>query len=342
MTGTVTVFCLDWHVTASSAFEELVVRPLAEHAVVSMRQWDRTAASLGDPRLLTRGAVVFCQAPPPPELTGLAGARVTWVPMWDELRTYTDEVWAAIPRTVRVVAYSRAVAERTAPRGFETLVLQYFLDPAGVEPATFSDGTVVYYWNRTGLFSRRFLARLCRSLKARTLLFRGRVDPRVSPEAELHPPRTLGGAEVRELPASLPREEYLRAVSSANVFLAPRACEGVGLMMLEALVRGQAVIACDAPAMNEYVTDGANGVLLRLAGSVEDADRRRKFLGRFGPRVAVRRPNADLAPASRQDWRGLAALDLEAIGRRARQRHEHGFEVWRSRVQELAGVVLDW
>ncbi len=343
MTRTANLFFLDWHMSRSAAFEELVVTPLAQHVQVSRARWDRTVASLGDLRALAAGGpAVFCQAPPPRELADAAGARVAWVPMWDELRTYPEERWAAIPRSVRVVAFSRAVAEQARSRGFSTLVLQYCVDPSGVAPASFSSGRVLYYWNRTGLFSRGFLARLCRALKVTTVLFRGQIDPRVSPEAAFRPPRTLGGAAVREVPASLPRAEYLRAISSANVFLAPRASEGVGVMMLEAMARGQAVVACDAQAMNEYVTHGEDGALLRLASSDADADHHHKWLGRFGPRLAVSRPNADLAPAARQDWRALAKLDLEALGRRARERHEAGFRAWRDHVPDLASFVLDW
>lgn len=336
------IFCLDWPTTISSA-TELVATPLRDLANVSVTPWDRAAASLGDVRALAAaGPAVFCQAPPPRQLAESPGARIVWVPMWDELRMYTDAAWAELPRTVRVVAFSRAVAERTAARGFPTLRLQYFLDPTRVESASFAGGPILFYWNRTGLYSSGFLARICRSLKATTLLFRGRLDPGVSPEGGLWLPFRLGGATVVEIPAALPRDQYLRLISSANVFLSPRACEGVGLMLLEAMARGQTAIACDAPAMNEYITNGEDGVLLRVASTLNGTDGLSSRSRWLVPHHAIERPNADLAPAARQDWEALAATDLRGLGRRARERHEAGFEAWRRRLPELAHFVLDW
>lgn len=343
MSKALPVFCQEWHVTTSGAFRNLLFEPLEPHARLNLRPWDRTANSLGDlPTLAAAGPAIFCQAPPPRELAELPGARVAWVPMWDEVRTYHETVWAALPRTVRIVAFSRAVANLTTAMGFPTLALQYFVDPKRVEPASWSDGPVLYYWNRTGLFGPSFLARLCRSLGATRLLFRGQLDPRVSPNASYRLPSRLGGAAVTEVPATLPRDEYLRLVSSANVFLAPRACEGVGLMLLEALAWGQAAFACDVPAMNEYITHGEDGVLLRLAPPSNGARRSHKRLGWLGARKPVERPNADLVPATRQDWKTIAALDLQALGRQARQRHEVGFKTWNARIPELARFLLEW
>jgi glycosyltransferase involved in cell wall biosynthesis len=262
--------------------------------------------------------------------------------MWDEARTYDEAVWAAVPRAVRIVAYSRAVANLTTAMGFPTLTLQYFLDPGLVQPASWSDGPVLYYWNRTGLFDPGFLAKLCRSLGATRLLFRGQLDPRISSNASYQLPSRLGSAAVTEVAATLGRDEYLRVISSANVFLAPRASEGVGLMLVEALARGQAAFACDAPAMNEYIAHGEDGVLLRLAPPSNVAGRSPKRVRWFGARKPVERPNADLAPAADQEWFAISALDLPAMGRKARERHRTGFQAWKARISELARFVLEW
>ena len=56
-------------------------------------------------------------------------------------------------------------------------------------------------------------------------------------------------------------ESYLEALSSANVFIAPRKKEGIGMTLLEAMALGQCPLVYDAPTMNEYITDNVNGLL---------------------------------------------------------------------------------
>lgn len=343
MSAALPIFCLDWHVTKSQAFHDLLLRPLELHVHPVLRSWDRNSSSLGDLRALAgAGPVVFCQAPPPRELAELPGARVAWAPMWDEMRTYQTSVWDELPRSIRVVAFSGAVAERTVAMDFSTLRIQYFIDPGTVEPASWREGPVLFYWNRTGIFGPHFLARLCRSIGATRLIFRSQIDPRVSQRAAFRLPAKVAGTEVWEIPASLPRDDYLRLISSANVFLAPRACEGVGLTLLEAMARGQAALACDAPAMNEYLTHEEDGVLLKMSPPPRPTFLPLKQLAWFGPCKPLQRPNADLEPAERQDWEAIASLDLQALGRRARERQETGFETWRERLPELASFLLDW
>ena len=59
------------------------------------------------------------------------------------------------------------------------------------------------------------------------------------------------------------RQDYLKYLNQANIFIAPRAAEGVGLSFVEALARGCAVFAYDAPTMNEYITHKADGFLFK-------------------------------------------------------------------------------
>jgi len=50
-----------------------------------------------------------------------------------------------------------------------------------------------------------------------------------------------------------------------EVLVFPSKLEGLGLPLVEALACGMPVIATDAPPMNEFVADGANGLLVRVA-----------------------------------------------------------------------------
>jgi glycosyltransferase involved in cell wall biosynthesis len=58
------------------------------------------------------------------------------------------------------------------------------------------------------------------------------------------------------------REEYLKQMSRANIYIAPRKREGVGLSYIEAIAMGHCIIAYDNVTMNEYIEDGVNGYLI--------------------------------------------------------------------------------
>jgi len=57
------------------------------------------------------------------------------------------------------------------------------------------------------------------------------------------------------------RSDLERMVRRANVYFAPRLAEGIGQSFLEAMARGQCVVAPDNPTMSEYIVHGVNGLL---------------------------------------------------------------------------------
>lgn len=57
------------------------------------------------------------------------------------------------------------------------------------------------------------------------------------------------------------RRELDDVLRNANVYFAPRLTEGIGQSFLEAMGRGQCVVAADNPTMNEYIVHGVNGIL---------------------------------------------------------------------------------
>ena len=50
-------------------------------------------------------------------------------------------------------------------------------------------------------------------------------------------------------------------IARANIFFAPRQEEGIGQAFLEAMARGQCVVAPNHGTMNEYILPGVNGLL---------------------------------------------------------------------------------
>lgn len=57
------------------------------------------------------------------------------------------------------------------------------------------------------------------------------------------------------------KRDFFDTLEQANVFFAPRREEGIGQSFLEAMARGQCVVAPDHGTMNEYIVHGMNGLL---------------------------------------------------------------------------------
>lgn len=57
------------------------------------------------------------------------------------------------------------------------------------------------------------------------------------------------------------KREYKARLARANVFIAPRVAEGIGMALLEAMAHGMLVLAHNAPTNNEYISSWLNGIL---------------------------------------------------------------------------------
>jgi hypothetical protein len=317
-----TAFALDWHLTRSEAFRDLLVRPLAPYVGIELLAWDGREAGK---RVPSDGPLIFCQLPPPQTLLSDPSSKLVWIPMWDHASGYEDDWWSSLPHHLRIVAFSKAVAERSRHAGLPTLELKFFADPTEYVPTAWQHEPVVFYWNRTGLIDRRFLAKVCCVLGARELIFRSDLDPRIDESRRYAPPDRLGRTRVRVVSYS-DRASYLAGAGEANVFLAPRRREGAGMTVIEAQARGCAVLACDEPTMNEYIEHGKTGFLFRPPTA-----------GRLGSRGR----RAGTLPL-RQDWSALSGLDLREAGDLAREQHKVGFEVWSASLPRFAGFLTDW
>lgn len=340
-------YCLEWHMNKSAAFKDMLVDPLRPYVDVQLEAWD--GKSEIEEIQGTRSGItplIFCQLPPPVRLLQNRHARLVWLPMWDHARGYSQEWWDALPKSLRVVAFSDVVAQKARAGGLPTLCLRYFRNPGTFEPARWDNGRILMYWNRTGMIGPRFLKELCTVLRIDKLLFGSQIDPRIADQAAYRLPARLERTIVEELPELMPRAEYLRMLEQANIFIAPRLYEGVGMTFLEALAQGCAVFGFDAPTMNEYITHGEDGYLLQpFLPSRKD-----KFLlkiNRFMKRRLLRlgigkRTYFEPPVTEYQDWRAIGALDLEKLGHTARQHHQIGFAEWQKSIPEYARFVLEW
>ncbi len=321
-----------WHMNQSDAFHDLLTEPMQPHASIEMRGWDGQSP-VSSPE---KGRnYVYCQLLPPTEWLQKIPQQLIWLPMWDEVRRYSQSWWNGLPKLMRIVAFSNVVYQRAKRAGLRTVRLKYYKNPQSLIPVNWSDRRVLLYWNRTGLLGPLFLERLCASLNIDKLLYRTQSDPGDTVRMTYELPRYLGKTEVEILPVFQTRQEYFDATRQANLFIAPRVAEGVGMTFLEAMARGCAVFAHNGATMNEYISSGENGYLFKSAWTI-DRVLRAMYVQR-GRYDITSYPSLEFVPREcDQNWREIASLDLERIGYLARQQQQLGYERWQQQIPQYA------
>lgn len=326
------MYGLPWHASQSDSVAEVLIQPLAPWLKVEFVPWDGISPPPLPP---SDQPVCFFELAPPCQDPEWRERSLVWIPMWDHsaMRHPDPNWWAALPRPWRVVAFSEAVAHlaRYAP-GRSLLSIQFHRDPATVVPADWNGPRVMYYWNRLGLVGPDFLKRICRALRIERLLFRPILDPNIPLERHYLLPHQLGGTTVEEVPFHKSKVAYLAQVIAANFLLAPRPFEGIGMVMVDALARGCAVLAADAPSASEYIRSGYNGVLMKRTNR-RQADRLSDAATWWGGGNGFLLSND-------QDWEALARIDWAVLGMHACQEANSGAQAWQEKLPDLASFLL--
>lgn len=341
------VFCLDWHISQSPAMKELLIKPLTPYIDFKQIGWAGTTLPNFQFEWLRSRPIVFFQLPPPENIFGARDARIIWIPMWDQARGYNKKWWDHLPKNLKVISFSNEISCRARAVGLKTLDLKFAKPPNECEQADWSGRRTLFYWNRTGIVGEAFLRKLCKVLDVEELLFRRRIDPGQAPRSDYELPQKLGKTIVKELifDALDAHREYLFYLNQANIFIAPRISEGVGLSFIEALTRGVAVFAYNAPTMNEYIVHKINGYLLQQSYKSAFNTMQKQLtmqLRRLGSRFGYERPSFEYPITEMQNWNEIKKLDLQALGIEARQSQHEDYLTWENSLTHYASFILDW
>ena len=330
----ITSYCLDWHTTNSDAFKDMLVEPLKPFADIKLTAWDgEHITAKTDPK----SPLIFSMLPPPSALLKEKGRRLVWLPMWDQAQGYDQDWWNKLPKSLRIVAFSDVVYKKAVAAGLPVLRITYYKDPSKFEPVSWKNGRIVFYWNRVGMIGPEFLENLCKTIRPKELLFLGKNDPRIEENKFYNLPKQIGSTKVKMIEAA-DRETFLSKTSSANILIAPRLTEGVGMTFLESMARGGVVFANNAPTMNEYIQHGKNGILLdNTYHSTSD-----KIKARLHKTSLDNNNDAPYLLSAKQPWSKMKHLDFKKIGDRALADHIAGYKVWQNDIKGYADFVLNW
>lgn len=186
------------------------------------------------------------------------GKRVIVIPMYDGSGGMSDLHWI-FSKQARFLNFSFYLNEKIRMLGCKTKILRYFPEPVQESALPRFDKLRAFFWQRRPDHGIDYYL----------------IDSLIGSDIDsfhLHDaPDVVGnfspviGGDLRYSYTTSKwfenRVDYLNCIASANIYIAPRVAEGIGMAMLEAMAQGKLVIAHDSPTNNEYISSWCNGIL---------------------------------------------------------------------------------
>lgn len=191
--------------------------------------------------------------------------NVVYIPMLDQFALWLGPIynlsafWEPFQGS-KVLNFSTAMHCMTTGFGIVSHFVRYY-QPVIAGPAPVRQGLHGFFWLRR---EQQLPWRVIRQLIDGTVFDSFHIHLAVDPGT---PPPELPSAEdiVRHRITTSSwfedKADLDALIERANVFFAPRLEEGIGQAFLEAMGRGQCVVAPNQGTMNEYIVPGLNGLL---------------------------------------------------------------------------------
>lgn len=179
-------------------------------------------------------------------------------PMYDYLVSLEDEVWNNF-RDFKIINFCRKVHEDLIHRGYNSYYIQYF--PRTLEAEDIGSLKSVFFWQRMENINVNVIEKLFENEEIECI----HVHKSMDPEQKYIEPHDKFKFKIEYSDWFDSLEDMHLIMEKSAFYVAPRLYEGIGMSFLEAMAMGRFVIAPDTPTMNEYITDGVNGVLYNLS-----------------------------------------------------------------------------
>ena len=153
------------------------------------------------------------------------------------------------------------------------------------------------------------MAQVAKSHPDATLTIVGDGDERESLQRRTSEPDLAGRVAFR---GALPQSQLPGLLRAAQVAVVPSLREGLGLVIVEALGCGCAVVASDLPAVRDVIADGRTGLLARPGDAADLAEKIGTLLGDAGMRQTLAEAGRAHAVA-RFDWQPVGARYAELL-----------------------------
>lgn len=174
-------------------------------------------------------------------------------PMYDSAVTEFDGRWFQY-KDFNIINFSKTLHEKLLSFGLSSFYIQYFQPPC--ENINLGDEHSIFFWQRLTSLNFNFIKKLFNKMDVKHLHIHKSPDPKqkfVEPKDVKY--------EITYSTWYERKEDMLKDIEKAAIYIAPRYFEGIGQSFLEAMAMGRCVVAVNNPTMNEYITHGETGIL---------------------------------------------------------------------------------
>ncbi len=198
--------------------------------------------------------ILFQNLPNKSILKQLIDKNVIFVPMYDAVQNWDIFKWNKV-KNFKILCFSKTIYNLLAKYGFNTLFIQYYTK---TDKFSYSYSKTAFLWQRVTSINFYTIKKLVGKYLEKVHIHKS-IDPN-------HNEIKIAEDDIKKYNITISewfetREEFNNVIKNHEIFIAPRFTEGIGLPVLEAMAMGKAVIANDAPTMNEYIQHGVNGYL---------------------------------------------------------------------------------
>lgn len=198
-----------------------------------------------------------------------------YIPMYDGTGEAPNEFWLDY-KDFNIINFSETLHKRLLNMGFSSYYIQYFPEPA--QELVKGKNDTVFFWQRRSNININTVCSLLEQTEIKNIHIHKAVDPG---EIYIEPDEKKKKHFNFSYSAwYADKEDMLRDMKNASVYVAPREYEGIGMSFLEAMAMGKCVIAPNHPTMNEYIQHGYNGYLYDIykvnAIQIDDLERIQK------------------------------------------------------------------
>jgi hypothetical protein len=239
----------------------------------------------------------------------LSHPNVIYIPMLDQFGLWQGPIynlsafWEPFQGS-KVLNFSNALQSMTTAFGIASHFARYYQPVAG-PPAPARDGLHGFFWLRRELqLPWKTIRQLIQGVRFDSFHIHLATDPGTD-APQLPSAEDVARHHITTSTWFEHKADLHALMERANVYFAPRAEEGIGQSFLEAMGRGQCVVAPNQGTMNEYILPGFNGLLFDI-----------------------------------RDPQPLDFSDVARLGARARESTIAGRAAWENAEEELVRFVL--
>lgn len=238
--------------TKSSQFFIDILSPLGEvHHISNIDAWRIV------PKLKPDVLILWQYIITPDEIDSWGVRNVVLIPMYDAC-PHTMDFWNQYKK-YKVFCFSKTLFDILFNNGFDCLHSQYYMKPSNAAAAK-SQANIqnAFFWERYGKLSWNTVKNVIEKLPVTHLHYHTGLTKSNSArpsQEEIEKYRITFSTWFEN------KSDMDAILDSTGIYISPRIEEGIGLSFIEAIAKGNLICAFDAPTMNEYITDGRDGIL---------------------------------------------------------------------------------